>query len=370
LGEQPHCGEISRNEQGAMSTELRRVSVVGSGLIGTSIALALTQAGIEVTMLDSDARAQALAQDLVGNPSSEEAAQLVIFATPISAMSKVISATYASNLNSSFMDISSVKTKIKEEVEQSPIPTERFLPTHPMAGREVGGAESARADLFAGRTWAFDPTGVDSLTISHGLTVIELCGATALSMGAKEHDQAVALTSHLPQIISSLLAIQLAQGSPSTLDLAGAGLRDTTRIAASSPALWQEIIVANSAALKPLLAKTIADLSDILENIENEVAVGNFIEAGNRGRNLIPGKHGGVARNYTFLPVVIEDRAGELARLFDACALAQVNVEDLSIEHSPEQLTGLITLALSENDATILHKHLLDNGWRVHLPRQ
>jgi prephenate dehydrogenase len=189
-------------------------------------------------------------------------------------------------------------------------------------------------------------------------------------MGAKEHDQAVALTSHLPQIISSLLAIQLAQGSPSTLDLAGAGLRDTTRIAASSPALWQEIIVANSAALKPLLAKTIADLSDILENIENEVAVGNFIEAGNRGRNLIPGKHGGVARNYTFLPVVIEDRAGELARLFDACALAQVNVEDLSIEHSPEQLTGLITLALSENDARILHQHLLDNGWRVHLPRQ
>jgi prephenate dehydrogenase len=114
----------------------------------------------------------------------------------------------------------------------------------------------------------------------------------------------------------------------------------------------------------------IADLTDIAEKIEDKDAVRTFIEAGNKGRELIPGKHGGIARNYTYLPVVIEDKAGELARLFDACALAAVNVEDLSIEHSPEQLTGLITLALSEEDASTLYQHLIANGWRAHLPRQ
>jgi prephenate dehydrogenase len=84
---------------------------------------------------------------------------------------------------------------------------------------------------------------------------------------------------------------------------------------------------------------------------------------------MIPGKHGGAARNYTFLPVVIEDKPGQLAALFDECAIAQVNVEDLSIEHSPEQFTGLITLALSKNDAEKLHQHLLNKGWRAHAPR-
>ena len=355
---------------GNTKADLRKVSVVGSGLIGTSIALALTQGGVEVIMLDADADAQALAQDLVGRESTSALSDLVIFATPISALSQVINDVYQSNLNSTFMDISSVKTKIKLEVESSLIPSEKFLLTHPMAGREVGGAVSARADLFRGRIWAFDPAGVDSVALAHGLKVIELCGATPLPIAAAAHDGAVALTSHLPQIISSLLAAQLQQGDPATLDLAGSGLRDTTRIAASSAQLWQEIIVANSEALKPLLAKTIADLTNILENIEDEETVRLFIEAGNIGRNLIPGKHGGLARNYTFLPVVIEDKAGELARLFDACALANVNVEDLSIEHSPEQLTGLITLALTEADAGILYQHLLQAGWRVHLPRQ
>ena len=353
-----------------MSGDLSKVTIVGAGLIGTSIGLALAQAGIEVSMIDSEPRAQALAQDLVGTASTSVSSQLVIFALPISAVSQVMSSVYQSNLNSTFMDISSVKTKIKVEVERSDIPSEKFLLTHPMAGREVGGAESARADLFIGRTWAFDSAGVSADALAHGLKVIELCGATPLSIDSAEHDQAVALTSHLPQLISSLMAMQLQQGSASTLDLAGAGLRDTTRIAASSPQLWQEIIVANAPALKPLLEKVIADLTDIAEKIEDKDAVRTFIEAGNKGRELIPGKHGGIARNYTYLPVVIEDKAGELARLFDACALAAVNVEDLSIEHSPEQLTGLITLALSEEDASTLYQHLIANGWRAHLPRQ
>jgi prephenate dehydrogenase len=188
-------------------------------------------------------------------------------------------------------------------------------------------------------------------------------------MGVAEHDKAVGLISHLPQIMSSLLAAQL-EGAPAEwLDLAGSGLRDTTRIAASNPTLWREILTANRQALTPLLDRVIEDLKGLQLSLNSESEVEEFIQGGNRGRSMIPGKHGGVARNYVHLPVVIEDKPGQLAALFDECASAQVNVEDLSIEHSPEQYTGLITLALSKSDADKLYHHLVAQGWSAHSPR-
>lgn len=352
---------------------LRHVRIVGSGLIGTSIGLALRVHGVSVTMVDVDQAAAALAQDLIGESSPGSTADVTIIASPISTISSVIKSEIEQGINLGFIDISSVKVNPVLEVEASGFDMSKFLPTHPMAGREVGGAESARADLFQGRPWAIDSSKVSEPLLAAGREVIELCGGNILEIPAQEHDKAVALVSHLPQILSSLLAAQL-EGAPAQwLDLAGSGLRDTTRIAASSPLLWREIISANSRALTPLLEKLIEELVDLNLALSSsdkaEVAVDEFIKAGNRGRAMIPGKHGGVARNYTFLPVVIEDKPGQLAALFDECASAQVNVEDLAIEHSPEQYTGLITLALSQSDATKLYEHLLERGWRAHAPR-
>lgn len=188
-------------------------------------------------------------------------------------------------------------------------------------------------------------------------------------MSASRHDSAVALVSHLPQIVASLLAAQLKGAKSEDLDLAGAGLRDTTRIAASDPELWQEIISSNAQEILPLLINLQNDLGSLIESLDDPAKVGSFIAAGNEGRSMIPGKHGGKAREYTQLPVVIEDKPGQLAALFDECAKASVNVEDLTIEHSPGQFTGLITLALSASDASILQKHLEESGWNVHAPR-
>ena len=352
---------------------LTHVRIVGSGLIGNSIALALRAKGISVTMVDLDPAAAALAQDLVGEQAPQSSAEITVIASPISTISSVINSELQQGINLGFIDISSVKNNPVLEVEATGFDMSKFLPTHPMAGREVGGAESARADLFQGRPWAIDSTGVSQQLLSAGRELIELCGGNILEIPVLEHDKAVALISHLPQVISSLLAAQL-EGAPGQwLDLAGSGLRDTTRIAASSPILWREIISANSQALTPLIEKMIEGLVDLNLALASpdkaESAVDEFIKAGNRGRAMIPGKHGGVARNYTFLPVVIEDKPGQLAALFDECASAEVNVEDLSIEHSPEQYTGLITLALSQSDAAKLHQHLLERGWRAHAPR-
>jgi prephenate dehydrogenase len=238
-----------------------------------------------------------------------------------------------------------------------------------MAGREVGGAESARADLFQGRAWIIDSEGVDSDVLAAGSELINLLGGHQVNLDSTAHDKAVALVSHLPQLVSSLLAKQLNGGEEGWLELAGAGLRDTTRIAGSDSKLWREIIAANSQALSPLLKVLQSDLNSLIASLEDQEAVAGLIQAGQKGRARIPGKHGGKARAYTYLPIVIEDKPGQLAALFDECADASVNVEDLTIEHSPGQFTGLITLALSDSDAATLSEHLKSNGWSVHAPR-
>ena len=349
------------------------IRIIGSGLIGTSIGLALAARGVQVEMLDLDQKAQKLAQDLIASEISG-APEVILFAIPASALAESFEREFAFNPGSKFIDIASVKTKPQVEVLRISGRSSRFLATHPMAGREVGGAASARADLFEGRTWIYCPTfadgaQVDSDVLETGLWLINSLGATPISMSASRHDSAVALVSHLPQIVASLLAAQLKGAKSEDLDLAGAGLRDTTRIAASDPELWQEIISSNAQEILPLLINLQNDLGSLIQSLDDPVKVGSFIAAGNEGRSKIPGKHGGKAREYTQLPVVIEDKPGQLAALFDECAKASVNVEDLTIEHSPGQFTGLITLALSASDAAILQKHLEESGWNVHAPR-
>jgi len=346
------------------------VCIIGSGLIGTSIGLALSTKGVSVTMLDQDLRTQGIAQALMGNEGGEiSGSELVIAAVPVSAFPMVIQTLERTTFKGVLIDVASIKAKPVLEVSNSRLEPTRFLPTHPMAGREFSGVESARGDLFEGRPWMIDSTGVDQQTLAWGKALIESLGAQVIDMPAADHDQAVALVSHLPQLISSLLAKQLAGKPVSWLELSGGGLRDTTRIAASDPSLWKEIIAANSSAITPLLKSLAADLNALISNIESESFLAGVIKDGQAGRALIPGKHGGKAREYTHLPIVIEDKPGQLAAIFDECAKVSVNIEDLAIEHSPGQETGLITLAVSHADAMTLKAHLESEGWDVHAPR-
>ena len=349
------------------------IKIIGSGLIGTSIGLALTKVGVSVEMSDINPDSAKLANDLMAS-KIEPNPEIILYAGPSSGLVPALESEFKVNPDSKFIDIGSVKTKSLLEVSQSGIPKSKFLATHPMAGREVGGAQSARADLFQSRSWIYIPTDlqgghVDPDLIAAGLWLIETLGATPISMSAADHDRNVALISHLPQVTASLLAAQLLNSKADSLDLAGAGLRDTTRIAASNAPLWDEILLSNADELLPLLISLQSDLGTFITRLQQSSSVKDLIERGNQGRSMIPGKHGGAAREYTLLPVVIEDKPGQLAALFDECAQAKVNVEDLSIEHSPGQFTGLITLALSAKDAQILQSHLTNSGWSVHAPR-
>ena len=349
---------------------LSKVRIVGSGLIGTSIALGLVQQGIDVEMIDSDPSAQDLARDLTGGVIVVDP-DLVIFALPTSLLWQVIQEEIELNPQSTFMDVGSVKNEVVLQIKTFAGLSVRFLPTHPMAGREIAGASSARGDLFQGRSWILTPEA-DCAPESKELVLdlINRLGATPIELSALEHDAAVAKISHLPQIAASLVAKQLIGTPAEWMELAGQGLRDTTRIAGSDEKLWKEIIYSNRAEISELLISLQNDLTQMIAALDEPAKIEALIAAGREGKSVIPGKHGGKAREYSYLPIVIDDKPGQLGAIFNECAAMQVNVEDLNIEHSPGQLSALITLSLSAQDAEKLSAHLTSIGWNVHPVRK
>jgi len=294
---------------------------------------------------------------------------LIIIAVSVDANAKVAIEQINNNPKSIVCDLASVKSDLLLQVDKLSAHPENFVSLHPMAGREVNGAENSRADLFEGRAWI----GIsDSLKNKKNNKIIESfvsgCGGVLYWLTSKEHDETVALLSHLPQILSSLLASKLNDADQNRLNLAGQGLRDVTRLAASDSKLWAQILTSNKDSIQPLLKDFIASLTKLQDSINstNQDQIAAILNRGVEGKARIPGKHGAKNRDYSFLPIVIDDKPGQLASIFNECAKVDVNIEDLSIEHSPGQETGLITLSLSAQDCEKLSEHLISKGFRVH----
>ena len=347
---------------------IQSIRVVGAGLIGTSIGLKMKSLGCKVEIIDTDTNSMKLAQDLVKSEKLSEP-ELIIIAVSVDANAKVVIEQINNNPKSIVCDLASVKSDLLLQVDKLSAHPENFVSLHPMAGREVNGAENSRADLFEGRAWI----GIsDSLKNKKNNKIIESfvsgCGGVLYWLTSKEHDETVALLSHLPQILSSLLASKLNDVDPNKLNLAGQGLRDVTRLAASDAKLWAQILTSNKDSIQPLLEDFIASLTKLQDSLNstNQDQVAAILNRGITGKARIPGKHGAKNRDYTFLPIVIDDKPGQLASIFNECAKVDVNIEDLSIEHSPGQETGLITLSLSAQDCEKLSEHLISKGFRVH----
>ena len=347
----------------------QHVRVVGAGLIGTSIALGLASRGASVELHDEDQNALDLAKDLLAPHVKVGVPDLVIVATPPKTILNVLKREFGNNPQATFIDVGSVKNNLVLEVETLTELAARFVGSHPMAGREVAGPSSAQADLFQGRAWILTPTSVtEESSIDLAKEVVEALGATAYIMSAPAHDSLLARISHLPQITSTALAGAIEQIGDN-LNLSGQGLRDMTRIANSDGELWSEILLENQNEVLKAISEyqdIIADLKEALES-RDESALKNLFINGNKGRAKVSGKHGSKPRNYSHLLIVIKDEPGALSQLFEQCAAINANIEDLSIEHSPGQLTGLITLAFSPDDALRVQAHLLSHDWKVHL---
>jgi prephenate dehydrogenase len=351
-----------------------QIHIIGAGLLGTSIGLALTKLGIDVSISDASPANALLAIDFAAGRKLVEGDEIsvVVVCVPPDVTAKTVSAALREFPTAIVTDVASVKSTVFAELESDAADTTRYVGSHPMAGREKGGTLAGRADLFVGRPWVI---AVEETTNSGATQKIEQLaldlGSTPIRMSAKEHDHAVALISHTPQIISSLLAAQLSVAADKDLSLSGQGLRDTTRIAASDPSLWLQILSANSSELLPVLKAFDKDLEQVISALEQVgtsgslAKLGKILEAGNQGIARLPGKHGSTNTSYAQVVVMIDDKPGELARLLTEIGQAGLNVEDLQLDHASGAQVGLVELSVLPNIEEKLTSTLRTNGWRL-----
>jgi prephenate dehydrogenase len=351
-----------------------RVIIIGTGLIGTSIALALREHGAEVWLADADPAAARLAADLgAGDPLPEaphQPADIAVIAVPPSAVAATLAEAQARRLAQAYTDVASVKQLPVADARAHGCDLARFVPGHPLAGREKHGPAAARADLFLGRTWALCPLPETSGEATAAVTaLVRACGAVPVRTDPATHDGWVALISHAPHVVAAAMAARLEQAPGEALDLTGQGLRDVTRIAAGDTALWTQILTANAAPVAEVLAAVAADLAEaarlLADGEDPEKAVAALLDRGQTGVARIPGKHGGEAREFAVVQVVIPDQPGELARLFNATGAAGVNIEDVRIEHSPGLPVGVAELSVRPAEAGPLLDALEAGGWPV-----
>ncbi|MBA2698191.1 MAG: prephenate dehydrogenase [Nocardioidaceae bacterium] len=348
------------------------VLVVGAGLIGGSVAMALSRAGIEVFITDVDRRAAHVASSR--GAGSEEApdpdrVRLVVVATPPDHLGSEIIAALETYPRAVVTDVGSVKAQAWAEVAGSRADARRYVGGHPMAGSERSGPMASAPDLFEGRAWAVvRRDDCNAAAVASVRALVEACGATVVEMAADDHDTAVARVSHLPHLVAVLAAGSLADAPRNHLALSGQGVRDVTRVAAGDPELWRQIVLANAEALTLLLTQVRDGIDDLVESLGtgDGERLEKILRAGVAGTEAIPGKHGGATRLFATVNVSIPDEPGALARLFADAGEAGVNIEDLRIDHDPGRAFGLVEIDVAERRAESLIDALRARNWSVH----
>ncbi|MCL3818653.1 prephenate dehydrogenase [Aeromicrobium wangtongii] len=345
------------------------VLVIGCGLIGTSVGLALRDHQVDVALVDAlPGNVEMAVSRGAGRPAAaDEQPQLVVVAVPPAAVADVVADALARWSEAVVTDVTSVKSSLQRRVDQSP-GADRFAGGHPMAGSERSGPMAASAQLFEGRPWAVTPgpsTRPDALD-----AVVDLAlhvGAVPIIMDAADHDRAVALVSHVPQVMSSLTAARLNDAEGNHLALSGAGLRDTTRIAASDSALWMDILGTNASDVKAVLERVRDDLDRVIGALDGDAdELQRVLESGRRGSALIPGKHGSQAASVDVVHVQVADRPGELSRLMADTGESGVNIEDLRLDHDLGRPVGLAEISVAVGVGDSLVEALTSRGWTAY----
>ncbi|MEU9917517.1 prephenate dehydrogenase [Streptomyces sp. NPDC051001] len=359
---------------------MRTALVIGTGLIGTSAALALVSRGVQVHLADHDPE-QARTAAALGAGTDEEPegpVDLAIVAAPPAHVAAVLADAMRRGVARGYIDVASVKGGPRRELEAMGVDLASYIGTHPMSGREKSGPLAATGDLFEGRPWVLTPTrDTDTEVLNLALELVSHCRAVPVVMDADAHDRAVALVSHMPHLVSSMVAARLESAEEAAVRLCGQGIRDVTRIAASDPRMWIDILSANPGPVADLLTDVAADIeetvralrslqsSDEAKRGEGAVGIEDVLRRGNAGQVRVPGKHGSAPRTYDVVAVLIDDQPGQLARIFADAGRAGVNIEDVRIEHATGQQAGLVQLMVEPQTAPVLTAALRERGWAI-----
>ncbi|MFF2540665.1 prephenate dehydrogenase [Streptomyces cyaneofuscatus] len=359
---------------------MRTALVIGTGLVGTSAALALSGRSVRVHLVDHDPESARTAAALgAGSDEPPEGrVDLAVIAVPPAHTATVLARAMRDGVARGYLDVASVKGGPRRELEAMGLDLTPYIGTHPMAGKERSGPLAATGDLFEGRPWVLTPTrDTDTEVLNLALELVALCRAVPVVMDADAHDRAVALVSHTPQLISSMVAARLEEADETAVRLCGQGIRDVTRIAASDPRMWVEILSANPGPVADVLAGVAADLEETvralrgLHSADEEKrragtdAIEDVLRRGNAGRVRVPGKHGAAPAAYETVAVLIGDKPGELASIFADAGRAGVNIEDVRIEHATGQQAGLVQIMVEPSAAPVLAAALTERGWSV-----
>ena len=342
----------------------RRAGIVGLGLIGGSVGMALRERGWHVIGADHDpqACADAIEMEAIDEVGDVAASDIVFVATPVGSIVPVVRDLLDRGAPL-VTDVGSVKAPVTAGVDD-----QRFVAGHPMAGNEHSGVRGARGDLFHGAVWVLTP-GEHTADSSYAKvrSVVADLGADVVAIEAGAHDQLVAVVSHVPHLTAvSLMALadERATEQRPLLRLAAGGFRDMTRIAAGQPGIWLDICRENSAAITSVLDQLIADLTRVREQVVSDDRPG-LLETLDRARRARLSLPTGVPRDSALaeVRVGIADQPGSLARITRLATDIDVNIYDLEIAHSVEGQGGMLIMIVPASTGERLVGALIASGF-------
>jgi prephenate dehydrogenase len=342
-----------------------RASIIGTGLIGGSIGLALRAQGWQVTGTDVDPACEARALELgaIDAVGLDPASTVTFVAAPVRAIAQEVRRALAAT-GGAVTDVGSVKAPVVAQVDH-----ERFVGGHPMAGSEQLGVDGASADLFEGAVWVLTPVaGTDSDRFATVASVVRSLGAEVVALTPERHDALVAVVSHVPHLTAAALmgiADERAEEHAALLRLAAGGFRDMTRIAAGTPTIWPDICSENRDAILEVIDRLgleLGRLRDMVAHHDRAQLLATLERAQVARRNL-PSR---VAQpgEVVELRVPVPDREGSLAEVTTLAAELGVNIADLEIAHSSEGDRGVLILLVPTTGAAAFRAGLAARGYR------
>ena len=348
----------------------RRALVVGTGLIGGSVGLALAAQGWEVRGRDLDpARSEAaIARGALHEVGDDPDAEIAFVATPSSAVAGVARALLddpSRRPDLVVTDVSGVKAAVVAAVSHP-----RFVGGHPMAGSEQVGLDGADGELFTGAVWVLTPTPRTDLgAFAYVRDVVTSLGADVVVLSPEDHDRLVAVVSHVPHLVAATLmnaAAQDAEEDAVLLRLAAGGFRDMTRVAAGHPGIWPDVCADNAAAIVSSLDHVIEDLAAMRDRVAGADRAG-LLEALRRAssaRRHLPAR-GARPERLTELRVPVSDREGVLAEITSVAGDLGINIYDIEIAHSAEGPRGVLLLVVDADEAAKLRDAVAARGYRA-----
>jgi prephenate dehydrogenase len=342
--------------------EQRRAGLVGTGLIGGSVGLALRAAGWHVTGTDADpARAErALERGAIDAVGSDPDAEVTFVAVPVSAVPAAARA--ALDAGGVVTDVGSVKAPVVAAVDHP-----RFVGGHPMAGSEAIGVDGARVDLFDGAAWVLTPTpGTDQQAHALVHSVVRSFGADVLTLAPAQHDRLVATVSHVPHLTAAALmrmAAGRAEDDAALLRLAAGGFRDMTRIAAGDPVMWLDVCAENRDAIVEVLDELLATLGALRDVVEHRDLSGleRELRGAQLARRSLP-MGAPPAEQLAEVRVQVLDQPGELAAVTALATELAINVYDVEVAHSVDERGGRLLLVVDADRSAELVRALAGLG--------